>query len=194
MVDTELSAAEGLNPRWITTPAFDFVEQWYQEPSAHYKRTIFYLKGGYFILHDLLLGGEARTLEQVFHLDGSVNAKAGQIWTQNAHCPNIFIGATGTTNPSVALDNDTAIYRWTSELPIVLNTVLFPMQPGITGHPMISAIAVETEADVLATGFSLELPDTTDTFLISDDGFRGDVSSGYYVRRGVPFSTKRGFW
>ena len=45
------------------------------------------------------------------------------------------------------------------------------MQPGITGHPMISAIAVETEADVLATGFSLELPDTTDTFLISDDGF-----------------------
>ena len=109
VVDTELSASDALNPRWLTTPAFDFVEQWYQNPSVHYKRAIFYLTGGYFILHDLLLGGEARTLEQVFHLDGGVNAEAGQIWTQNAHCPNIFIGATGTTNLSVALDAKTLL-------------------------------------------------------------------------------------
>ena len=45
------------------------------------------------------------------------------------------------------------------------------MKPGITVHPTISAIVIETDADVLATGFTVEFPDTTDTFLISDDGF-----------------------
>ena len=45
------------------------------------------------------------------------------------------------------------------------------MRPDVTAHPTISAIPVETDADVLATGFTLELADTTDTFLISDDGF-----------------------
>ncbi len=170
VVDTELSASNVLHPRWITTPAFDFVEQWYQDSSVHCKRTIFYLKGRYFILHDLLLGGEARTMEQVFHFNSGVNAEARQIWTQDVHCRNIFIGATGTTDLSVALDKDTAIYRCTSELPIVLNTLLFPMRSGLMGHPIISAINVETDADVLATGFSVELSNTTDTFFISDDG------------------------
>ncbi len=170
VADAELSVSDVLNPRWITTPAFDFVETWYQDPSVHYKRVIFYLKGEYFILHDLHLGGEAQSVEQVFGFDGDVNVEAGQIWTQDAHRSNLFIGALGTTDLSVALDRDTAIYRCTDEPPIALNTLLFPMRPGVTLHPTISAIAVETDADVLATGFTLELPDTTDTFLISDDG------------------------
>ena len=55
VIDTELSASDVLEPQWITTPAFDFVEKWYQNPSGHYKRTIFYLRGEYYILHDLLL-------------------------------------------------------------------------------------------------------------------------------------------
>ena len=171
VVDTELSVSDAIDPQWITTPTFDFVEKWYQNSSVHYKRVIFYLKGEYFMLHDLLLGEEAQTMEQVFRFDGDVNVEAGHVWTQNAHRSNLFISTIGTTDITVALDANTVTYRWTNKLPIALNTLLFPMKPGITGHPTISAIAVETDADVLATAFSLELADTTDTFLISDDGF-----------------------
>lgn len=170
MPDTELSVSDVLDPRWITTPTFDFVETWYQNASGHYKRVIFYLKGEYFILHDLLLGEEAQTMEQVFHLNGGTNAEAEQIGTQHAPRSHLFIWTTGTTGISTALEADTVTYRCTSEPPTALNTLLFPMQPGITVHPTISIIPIETDADVLATGFSIELPDTTDTFLISDDG------------------------
>ena len=97
----------------------------------------------------------------------------------------------------VALDGDRVIYRCTSEPPIVLNTLLFPMRPGVTAHPSISAIPVETDADVLATGLTLELPDTTDTLLISDDGL-AEISAedirfvGEYLflRRGVSGSAE----
>ena len=171
VIDTELSVSDAVDPRWITAPAFDFVETWYQNSSIHYKRVIFYRKGEYFILHDLLLSGEARTMEQVFCFDGDVNAEAEHLWTQDADCSNIFIGTTGTTDLSVALDAGTVTYRCTSEPPIALNTLLFPMRHGIAVPPTISTIAVETDADVLATGFTLGFPDSTDTFLISDDGF-----------------------
>ena len=171
VVDAELSVSDALDSRWITAPAFDFVENWYQNSSVHYKRVIFYLKGEYFILHDLHLGGEAQTVEQVFRFDGDVNVEAGYACTQDAHRSNLFISTTATTDITVALDSDVVIYRCTSEPPLVLNTLLFPMRPGVTVHPIISAITVEADADVLATGFTLELPDTTDTFLISDDGF-----------------------
>lgn len=171
VVDAELSVSDVLDCRWITAPAFDFVENWYQNSSVHYKRVIFYLKGEYFILHDLLLGEEAQTVEQVFRFDGDVNVGEGRTWTQDAHRSNLFISTTETSDITVALDADAAIYRYTSEPPDVLNTLLFPTRPDMTVHPIISAIVVETDADVLATGFTVELPDTTDTFLISDDGF-----------------------
>ena len=177
MVDSELSVSEALDSRWITVPAFDFVENWYQNLSVHYKRVIFSLKGEYFILHDLLLGEEAQTVEQVFRFDGDVNVEAEQTWTQDAHRSNLFISTTGTTDITVALDTDTVTYRCTSEPPGVLNILLFPMRPDMTVHPIISAIVVETDADVLATGFTVELPDTTDTFLISDDGL-AEMSAG----------------
>ena len=177
VVDNELLVSDVLEPRWITTPAFDFVEKWYQNASVHYKRVIFYLKGEYFILHDLHLGGEARTVEQVFHLNGGVNAEAERTWTQDAHRRNLFIWTTGTTDITVTLDDDAVTYRCTSEPPIALNTLLFPMRPSMPVYPKISVLPVEMDTDVLATGFTLELPDTTDTFLISDDGFT-EMSTG----------------
>ena len=65
--------------RWITGPSFDFAEGWHKEGYANdaedvlrrapvHKRSIFYIKGEYFILHDLALGEGKRQLEQVFHL------------------------------------------------------------------------------------------------------------------------------
>ena len=174
VIDTIPSVLDALNTQWTTTPAFDWVEKWGQAAAVHHKRAIFYLKGEYFILHDLVLGAEAQTLEQTFHLGGAVdahiNTEAGHAWTQDAHRSNLFIGATGTTHLTVALDGDSVIYRCNKESPLVLNTLLFPMKPGVKARPTISAIPIDTDADVLGAGFSLELPNTTDTFLISDDG------------------------
>ena len=53
---------------------------------------------------------------------------------------------------------------------LVLNTLLFPMRPDTNVHPTLTDLPVQTDADVLGTGFTLRLGDTTDTFLISDDG------------------------
>ena len=163
-----------LDTRWMTTPTFDFVEKWDKTVDVQHKRAVFYLSGEYFILHDLILGATAQTLEQTFRLGGGtdvrVNADAGHAWTQDEHHSNLFIGTTGTTDLTVALDADSVIYRSGKASPAVLNTLLLPMRPGIKAHPTISAIPVHADADVLATGFTLELQDTTDTFLISDDG------------------------
>ena len=51
-----------------------------------------------------------------------------------------------------------------------MNTLLFPMKPEVKKYPTLSAIEVRTDPDVLGTGFTLQLPNATDTFLISDDG------------------------
>ncbi len=174
VLGTTPTVSNALDIQWITTPAFDFVEKWCQAAAVHHKRGIFYLKGEYFIFHDLVLGAEAQTLEQTFHLGGGIDAQintdTGHTWTEDARRSNLFIGATDTTDLTVALDGDSVIYLCDSEPPIVLNTLLFPMRPGVKTHPTISDIEVRTDADVLGTGFTLALPNTTDTFLISDDG------------------------
>lgn len=174
VLGTTLTVSDGLGTQWITTPAFDFVEKWCQAATVHHKRGIFYLKGEYFILHDLVLGAEAQTLEQTFHVGGGIDthidAEAGYTWTGDARRSNLFIGVTGPTDLTVALAEDSVIYRRNSESPAVLNTLLFPMKSGVKGHPTISEVLVDTDADVLGTGFTLALPNTTDTFLISDDG------------------------
>ena len=166
--------SDAIDTQWTTTPAFDWVEKWYEAADVHHKRTIFYLKGEYFILHDLVLSAETQTLEQTFHLDGGIdaqiNADTGHAWTQDARRSNLFIGATGTTHVTIALEGDSVIYQCNSEPPAVLNTFLFPMRSDIKTHPTLSDIEVHTDADVLGTGFTLALPNTTDTFLISDDG------------------------
>ncbi len=169
--------------QWITTPVFDWLEKWRvltprsetaQAQDIHHKRAVFYLKGEYFILHDLVLRGETGALEQVFHFGSEatlhISPDSGYAWTQAPRRSNLFIGATDTTNLTVALDGGTVIYRCNSESPTVLNTLLFPMRPTVKTHPTLSGISVRTDADVLGTGFTIDLPDTTDTFLISDDG------------------------
>ena len=166
--------------QWITTPTFDWLERWYAQANScysseiHHKRAVFYLKGEYFVLHDLVLGAEAGTLEQVFRFRRGtplhISADAGYAWTQERDRGNLFIGATETRDLTVALDEDTIIYRRNSESPLVLNTLLFPMRPDTNVHPTLTDLSVHTDADVLGTGFTLRLRDTMDTFLISDDG------------------------
>ena len=183
VLDRRPLAVDTLDTQWITTPVFDWLEKWRvlaprseiaQAPNMHHKRAVFYLKGEYFILHDLVLGGETGTLEQVFRFGSEatphVSPDSGYTWTQAPHRSNLFIGATDTTDLTVALDGGTVIYRCNSESPTVLNTLLFPMRPTVETHPTLSGIPVRTDADVLGTGFTLDLPNTTDTFLISDDG------------------------
>ena len=65
---TEPEIIPDLDTRWITTSTFDFVEGWYKSPTYHHKRSIFYVKGDYFILHDVVLGEGEHLLEQNFHL------------------------------------------------------------------------------------------------------------------------------
>ena len=120
-------------------------------------------------------GEESQKLEQIFRLgSGTVHhiaAGAGHAWTQDARRSNLFISATDTTNLTVALNRDNVIYRIHRESPVVLNTLLFPMKPHVEERPTVSPISVSTDADVLATGFTVESNGVTDTFLISDDGF-----------------------
>ena len=174
LLEATPSASDPIDSQWVTTPAFDWIEQWYQTENLHHKRAIFYLKGEYFILHDLVLGDNTHTLEQVFHFGQGtaphVAVDRGYTRTQDANRSNLFIGATGTTDLSVTLDGDNVIYRSNGESPVVLNTLLFPMKPEVKSHPTLSDIQVLTDPDVLGTGFTLQLSNTTDTFLISDDG------------------------
>lgn len=167
---------------WITTPVFDWLERWdalapkSEDPQAsdiQHKRAVFYLKGEYFVLHDLVLSA-AEALEQDFSFGREatlhISADAGYAWTRERDRSNLFIGAPETRDLTVALDEDTVIYRLNSESPMVLNTLLFPMRPDTDIHPTLTDLPVQTDADVLGTGFTLRLRDTTDTFLISDDG------------------------
>ena len=173
--DTPLSASDKIDTHWTTTPAFDCVEKWHQTTNVHHKRVIFYPKGEYFILHDLVLGDAAHTLEQIFRLDQQstprIISDTGYIQTQTPRQSNLFIGAVETTDLSVTLDSDSVIYRWHTETPTAMNTLLFPMKPDVREHPTLSAIEVRTDPDVFGTGFTLQLSKATDTFLISDDGF-----------------------
>ncbi len=168
---------------WITTSTFDWIEKWWvltpkpenqRTPEIHHKRAVFYLKGEYFVLHDLVLGAEAGTLAQVFRFGRGtplhVSANAGYAWTQERDRRNLFIGASGTTDSTVALDGNAVIYRQNIEPATALNTLLFPMRPDVNTHPILSNVPVRTDADVLGTGFTLQLHNTIDTFLISDDG------------------------
>ena len=191
------SAPDSTDAQWVTTPTFDWLERWYPTETVHHKRAIFYLKGEYFILHDLVLGDGTRTLEQVFRLDRRaaphISVDVGYTRTQDANRSNLFIGTAGTANLSVTSDRDSVTYRSRGESPTVLNTLLFPMKPKTKAYPTLSDIKVRTDPDVLETGFTLRLHDTTDTFLISDDGL-AEMSAGditfvgeyLFLRRDAP--------
>ena len=174
VLDAPLSASDRIDTRWTTTPGFDFVEKWHHTTTVHHKRAIFYLKGEYFILHDLVLGDGTQTLEQIFRPSQGVSSHivsdAGDIRTQDPRRSNLFIGAVDTTDLTVTSDADTVIYRRHQESPIVMNVLLFPMKPEVKSQPTLSGITVHTDPDVLGTGFTLQSSNATDTFLISDDG------------------------
>ena len=174
VLDAPLSASDRIDTQWTTTPVFDCVEKWHHTTTVHHKRAIFYLKGEYFILHDLVLGDGAQTLEQIFRLGQRaarhIASDAADIRTQDPHRSNLFIGAMDATDLTVTLDGETATYRRHQESPVVMNTLLFPMKPEVKGHPTLSDIEVRTDPDVLGTGFTLQSSNATDTFLISDDG------------------------
>ena len=141
--------------RWLTTPTFDFVESWHKARDVHRKRSIFYVKGDYFIVHDLSLG-------EAGHIGEQVPRSATQ------HRKHLFIDTIDTTD-TVGDTDDTV--GDTDKLSEGLNTLLFPMKQDIQELPTLSTITVDADADVLATGFTVEANGVTDTFLISDDGF-----------------------
>ena len=174
VLDAPLSTSDRIDTQWTTTPVFDCVEKWHHTTTVHHKRAIFYLKGEYFILHDLVLGDGAQTLEQIFRLGQRaiphIVSDAADIRTQDPRRSNLFIGALDATDLTVTLDGETATYRRHQESPVVMNTLLFPMKPEVNVHPTLSDIEVRTDPDVLGTGFTLQSSNTTDTFLISDDG------------------------
>ena len=160
VLDAPLSASDRIDTQWTTTPVFDCVEKWHHTTTVHHKRAIFYLKGEYFILHDLVLGDGAQTLEQIFRLGQRaarhIASDAADIRTQDPHRSNLFIGALDATDLTVTLDGETATYRRHQESPVVMNTLLFPMKPEVKVHPTLSDIEVRTDPDVLGTGFTLQ--------------------------------------
>ncbi len=176
---TESEIVPDPDTRWIMTSEFNFVEGWYKTSNYHHKRSIFSVKGEYFILHDLVLGDGKHLLEQIFHLGACgeqiitphIATDAGQVWTQKSGHSSIFIGAVDATNLDVKLNDNRLTYQTQCELPAVFNVVLFPMKPNVEHRPEIHSVSVNTDPDVLATGFTVQSNDVTDTFLISDDGF-----------------------
>ncbi len=165
--------------RWITTDAFDFVESWYKASNYQHKRSIFYKKNEYFILHDLILGNVENLIQQIFHFDPNVLQENNplmmptkcQVLTQSSGQSNIFISSVDQANVSVQLNGSQVTYQKQCELPASMNIVLFPFATGDDQHPFIKTLSVETDADVLASGFTVISDYGTDVFLISDDGY-----------------------
>ena len=165
--------------RWITTDAFDFVESWYKATNYQHKRSIFYKKNEYFILHDLILGNEEKLIQQIFHLDTNVlqdnnphiMPTKSQVLTQASGQSNVFISSVDQANVSVQLNGSQVTYQKQCELPASMNIVLFPFATGDDQYPFVKTLPVETDADVLASGFTVISDYGTDVFLISDDGY-----------------------
>ena len=165
--------------RWITTDTFDFVESWYKTSNYQHKRSIFYKKNEYFIIHDLILGSEEKLIQQIFHLNPNVLPDNNphiiptkcQVLTQASGQSNIFISPIVQTNVSVQLNGSQVTYQKQCELPASMNIILFPFATGDDQHPFVKTLKVETDADVLAIGFTVISDYGTDVFLISDDGY-----------------------
>ncbi len=199
--------------RWITASSFDFVEGWHKEGYANdaedvlrrdfvHKRSIFYIRGEYFILHDLALGEGKRQFEQVFHLaaahgDGRDNGapvcvetlEGGIARTAAPDLSNIVIAPTDAAGLDVSqlrsgrTPSHRLVYAMNRSLPTAMNVVLFPLARRERMAPEIRSIDVAADADVLATGFSVAYRDFIDVVLISDDGF-AEISTSELQYRG----------
>lgn len=158
--------------RWITSNAFDFVEGWYKAPDYQHKRTIFYVKNEYYILHDTILGEGKHALEQIFHLTTpNIMQHARWLCTQDTGQSNIAINAADAEDMSIQIDENTLTFSTRRKLPTVLNVVLYPLKPNAEALPKVHPISVSSNEDVLSTGLTVESNGITDTFLISDDGY-----------------------
>ncbi len=175
--------------RWMSTPSFDFAEGWYKGGYGDdcdnavtrdlvHKRSIFYVRGEYFILHDLVLGEGEHRIEQVFHLTPrSVEcSEDGIVRTVDPNLSNVVVAPTDADGPEVALGSGETspqelAYVTNRVLPAAMNVVLFPSAPHAEVSLEIRLLDVAADADVLATGFSIAHGEFTDYVLISDDGF-----------------------
>ncbi len=165
--------------RWITTTAFDFVEGWHKATDYQHKRSIFYIKGAYFILHDLILGDAEHQIQQVFHLDPNllqdtmphIVATKGQTITQDPRQSNLFICSVDPTNVTILMNGSRVTYQAQCQLPANMNVVLFPLETEVDKHPLVKTLTVEANADVLASAFTVISDYGTDVYLISDDGY-----------------------
>lgn len=165
--------------RWITTTAFDFVEGWHKTTDYQHKRSIFYIKGAYFILHDLILGNGEHQIQQVFHLNTNllpdtmphIVAAKGQTITQDPEQSNLFICSVDPTNVTILMNGSQVTYQTQCQLPANMDFVFFPLETEADQHPVVKTLSVETDADVLASGFTVISDYGTDVYLISDDGY-----------------------
>lgn len=165
--------------RWISTFTFDFVEGWYKSSDYQHKRSIFYIKDQYFILHDLIIGEGEHLIEQCFHLSKNfeeinmpyIMSDVGQVLTLEQRQSDLLIGSIEMPNLSIQYVGNRLKYQTKCELPVNMNVVLFPTKRNIDQHPSINTIPVETDDDVLASGFTVKSDYGTDIFLISDDGY-----------------------
>ncbi len=153
--------------------------------------------GEYFILHDLVLGEGEHLLEQIFHIAPVPAGSAadveimgnGVVRTAAPELSNIVIApvdgsdleaqlrcgetdpVAGWTGVSGKIPSYDLTYAKTCSLPAVMNAVLFCLRPEEEVAPAVKPMEVSTDADVLATGFTVTHGQYTDLILISDDGF-----------------------
>ena len=165
--------------RWISTSAFDYVEGWYKTSDYQHKRSIFYIKSEYYILHDLILGDGEHQIQQIFHLDTNllqdtrphIVSTTGQVLTQEPGQGNLFISSVDATNVRLQFNDGQLTYQRVCELPVKMNVVLFPIKTDVDQPSSVHTLLVETDDDVLASGFTVKSDYGTDIFLISDDGY-----------------------
>ncbi len=191
--------------RWISTSAFNYVEGWHKSDDYQHKRSIFYIKGGYFILHDLIIGAGEHLIAQCFHLCNDsdetniphIIPNAGQILTQELRHSNLFIGSVDMTNVSPQFNGNQLTYQAECDLPINMNVVIFPIKTDVDQYPVVNTLHVESDDDVLTSGFTVESDYGTDIYMISDDGYtnmstliegkRIEVKGEYLFLRGDKF-------
>lgn len=165
--------------RWITSSHFDYVEGWQKTADFEQKRSIFYLRGEYFILHDLVLGNDEYRYEQTFSLTGNPDEKVDtqnssgfdQFCTESSGNSNLFIHVVNTGRIVYELDRNQLLIQSKEKCPISTSLILFPMRPNSHRLPSISQINVNSPIDVISSGLTIDYDNTIDLFLISDDGF-----------------------
>lgn len=165
--------------RWMSSSHFDYVEGWKKTAEFEQKRSIFYLRGEYFILHDLALGNDEYRYEQIFSLTSNSNEKVetqnasgiDQFYTESSGDSNLFMHVVNTGRIVYELDRNQLFIQSKEKCPISTSLILFPMRPNSHRLPSISQIHVNSPIDVISSGFTIDYDNTIDLFLISDDGF-----------------------